>query len=271
MGGTILTSAGHRRTTPRRRDRLELQQRNPTSGRRRHQYRVYRARDLPVEPTASTWEMASARSPTFRPTQPRTPESAIYDPYDNCARRGGASKVAPAYRSPTWAGLIAVADQGRAEVITAGRPWRANPDPACAICPWEPTTIRRITRPISTTSPTATTATPAGPGYDLVTGIGSPQANNLLPALAGYGAATGAKVVIQPPEDVIKGGQFGTGDRGRRPQAPGPWRSDTMARRPMSLTSGGPGGAGRHDDGRFQQRRGRFSTISRSRPCRRHS
>ena len=51
---------------------------------------------------------------------------------------------------------------------------------------------------------------PAGTGYDLVTGIGSPRLQNLLPVLAGYGSVSTAVVMIQPPTDVIQGGEFGT-------------------------------------------------------------
>ncbi len=49
------------------------------------------------------------------------------------------------------------------------------------------------------------------PGYDLVTGIGTPRANNLLPALAAFGTATQAVITYQPPIDVIQGGFFGVG------------------------------------------------------------
>ena len=50
----------------------------------------------------------------------------------------------------------------------------------------------------------------AGPGYDLVTGIGTPRANNLLPALSSYGLASQAVITAQPPSSVIAGGVFGT-------------------------------------------------------------
>ena len=50
----------------------------------------------------------------------------------------------------------------------------------------------------------------AGPGYDLVTGLGTPIANKLIPDLAAYGAATEAVVAYEPPSDVNAGGIFGT-------------------------------------------------------------
>ena len=50
---------------------------------------------------------------------------------------------------------------------------------------------------------------PAGPGYDLVTGLGSPRANLLIPQLAADGLASQATIVIQPPASVAAGASFG--------------------------------------------------------------
>ena len=50
----------------------------------------------------------------------------------------------------------------------------------------------------------------AGPGYDLVTGRGTPIANKLDPDLANYGTATQAVIVYNPPSSVSAGGFFGT-------------------------------------------------------------
>ena len=49
----------------------------------------------------------------------------------------------------------------------------------------------------------------AGPGYDLVTGLGSPKANLLLPDLAAFGLASKASIVTQPPPSVVAGASFG--------------------------------------------------------------
>ena len=48
------------------------------------------------------------------------------------------------------------------------------------------------------------------PGYDLITGRGSPIASKLIPDLVDYGAATGAIVAYEPPSNVVQGGVFGT-------------------------------------------------------------
>ena len=67
-------------------------------------------------------------------------------------------------------------------------------------------------RATSTTSPRAPTSfypNHAGPGYDLVTGLGSPRANLLLPDLAAFGLASKASIATQPPPSVAAGHSFG--------------------------------------------------------------
>ncbi len=49
----------------------------------------------------------------------------------------------------------------------------------------------------------------AGPGYDEVTGIGTPQANLLVNGLVSYGTANHFAVVSEPPSSVIAGDGFG--------------------------------------------------------------
>ena len=133
----------------------------------------------------------------------------IYDPYDNGASTPWSVEGGTSLSSPTWAGLIAVADQGREVdygLAALNGPNQTLPALYALGSPTDnPANYETYFHDITV----GFNFYNAGPGYDLVTGIGSPQANNLLPALAGYGAATGAKVVIQTPENVIKGGQFG--------------------------------------------------------------
>ena len=57
--------------------------------------------------------------------------------------------------------------------------------------------------------PGHTTATPPDPGYDLVTGLGSPEANLLIPDLAAFGLASTATIATQPPSSVVAGASFG--------------------------------------------------------------
>jgi hypothetical protein len=78
---------------------------------------------------------------------------------------------------PIWAGMVAIADQGR---VLAGE----------GTLNGETQTLPMLYNLPSTDFNDVTTGNNgtyfAGPGYDLVTGLGTPKANLLLPALAGY-------------------------------------------------------------------------------------
>jgi fibronectin-binding autotransporter adhesin len=134
---------------------------------------------------------------------------SVYDPYDFGATTpwdviGGTSLA-----SPTWAGLIAVADQGR-KVLYNESPLNGPEQTLPALYELggpsnSPDNYSKYFHDITV----GNNFYSALPGYDLVTGIGSPQANNVLPALAAYGAVVGAEISIQPPQHVIQGGQFG--------------------------------------------------------------
>ena len=50
---------------------------------------------------------------------------------------------------------------------------------------------------------------PAGPGYDLATGLGTPVANLLVPALAGYELPSQMAIKTEPPSSVVAGSPFG--------------------------------------------------------------
>ncbi len=49
----------------------------------------------------------------------------------------------------------------------------------------------------------------AGAGYNLVTGLGSPIGNVLIPQLAAYGLASQAVITTEPPTSVNAGDPFG--------------------------------------------------------------
>ena len=87
---------------------------------------------------------------------------------------GGTSDAAP-----QWAGLVAIADQGRgvAGKASLDAPRRLLP----MLYPLPATDFHDITTGTSTGSPNYS----AGPGYDLVTGRGTPNANLVVPALVG--------------------------------------------------------------------------------------
>ncbi len=103
---------------------------------------------------------------------------AVYDSYNGGSspwfQYGGTSLAAPC-----WAGLIALADQMR---VTAGLGTLDGPSQTLPQLYQLPATdFHDITSGTSTGSPNYTAAA----GYDLVTGLGTPVANLLVPDLAG--------------------------------------------------------------------------------------
>jgi hypothetical protein len=104
--------------------------------------------------------------------------------------------------SPTWAGFIAISDQGH-QLLTGSTLNGPNQTlPALYALQNYETNYFDITVGNNYFS--------AGPGYDLVTGIGSPQAQNLIPTLAALGTPARLAVSAEPPIDVVQNGYFGT-------------------------------------------------------------
>ena len=110
-------------------------------------------------------------------------------------RLGGTSVSAPA-----WAGLVAIADQGRAATGNATLNGRNQTLPA----------IYSISagdfHDITTGS---NGGYKAGLGYDEVTGLGSPKANLVVNDLAAYGLAAKLVVSAQPASYTDREHQFG--------------------------------------------------------------
>ncbi len=78
--------------------------------------------------------------------------------------------------APIWAGLIAIADQGR--VLAGGTPLTGNTQTLPALYSLPAADFHDILY--------GNNGDPAGPGYDLATGLGTPVANLLVPDLAAY-------------------------------------------------------------------------------------
>ncbi len=78
--------------------------------------------------------------------------------------------------SPIWAGLIAIADQGRA--LSGGTSLTGNTQTLPALYSLPSTDFHDIVN--------GNNGDPAEPGYDLASGLGTPIANLLVPALASY-------------------------------------------------------------------------------------
>ncbi len=123
-----------------------------------------------------------------------------YDPYDFGTATPWIVEGGTSLSSPLWAGFIAIADQGRAlqSLSPLGGPTQTLP----ALYGIPASDYHDITVGFN--------GFDAGPGYDYVTGRGSPIANKLIPDLADYGTATQAVIAYQPPASVSAGGIFGT-------------------------------------------------------------
>ena len=101
--------------------------------------------------------------------------------------------------SPIWAGLIAIADQGR--VLAGGTPLTGDTQTLPALYSLPAADFHDILY--------GNNGDPAGPGYDLATGLGTPVANLLVPDLAGYEIPSQLTIKTEPPSSVVAGSPFG--------------------------------------------------------------
>jgi len=109
--------------------------------------------------------------------------AAVYDTLDNGTYTGWTQFYGTSLGAPCWAGLIAIADQGR---FLNGLPTLDGPTQTLPMIYALPSTdFHDITTGTTTGQPPDYPNYSAGPGYDLVTGRGSPVANLLVEDLAG--------------------------------------------------------------------------------------
>jgi hypothetical protein len=100
---------------------------------------------------------------------------AVYDSYNNGTASPWVQIGGTSLATPCWAGLVAIADQGRA--LNGLGPLDGRQQVLPAIYQQLPVgDFHDIT--------TGSNGHPAGPGYDMVTGRGTPIANVLVPALS---------------------------------------------------------------------------------------
>jgi len=134
---------------------------------------------------------------------------AVYDSYNNTDNSGpwqqiGGTSVA----APSWAGLFAIANQGR--VGAGGATLNSATDPTMTLTALYSLPSNDFNDILYGNNGSGSTAGfNAGPGYDEVTGLGTPKANLLVPDLLAYGAASKLVVTAQPPGNVIVGNSFG--------------------------------------------------------------
>ncbi len=131
---------------------------------------------------------------------------AVYDPFDFGESTPWDEVGGTSLATPLTAGMVAIADQGRA---TLGAPPLDGPNqtlPALYGLASSPPvySANYVDVTVGSNGPYS-----AGPGYDLVTGLGSPKADTLLPNLSAYGLASKLTVATEPPSTVTPGGEFG--------------------------------------------------------------
>ena len=169
----------------------------------------------------------------------------VYDPYDfgaatPCSKRTGGTSLA----SPLWAGMIAIADQGRA--LDGAAPLTGDTQTLPALYSLPSTDFHQITMGYNGYN--------AGTGYNMVTGLGSPKANLLIPQLAAYGLAEPGRRDHRADGERRRGGQLRPGRLGpgrqRQHRSRLQWDRDPLAQERA-------GGRQVHPDhGAGRQRRG---------------
>ena len=103
--------------------------------------------------------------------------------------------------TPLWAGMAAVADQGRVAAGGTALGSTAMLTDLYQLDQFDPGDFHDVTQGYNGYA--------AGPGYDLVTGLGSPKANLLIPDLVALGLARNSSIVTQPPPTVVTSATFG--------------------------------------------------------------
>ena len=126
---------------------------------------------------------------------------AVYDPFDFGSSNPWAQIGGTSLATPLWAGMAAIADQGRS--LSGGKPLGSSAmlTDLYDLNNLAPGDFHDVTQ--------GNNSFAAGSGYDLVTGLGTPRANLLIPALAAFGLASRSSVATQPPPTVVTGASFG--------------------------------------------------------------
>ena len=123
----------------------------------------------------------------------------VYDSYNGTSAAPWEEVGGTSLAAPTWAGLIAIANQGRVASGSVTLNGSSQTLPAIYAIP---------SADFHDVTTGGNSGFNAGPGYDLVTGLGTPRANLLVPDLASYGLAAKLAVIAEPPSNVRAGASF---------------------------------------------------------------
>ena len=133
---------------------------------------------------------------------------SVYDSYDNTGGGPWVSMWGTSLGAPSWAALIAVADQGR---VAAGGTTLDGPTQTL------PGLYSLPSADFHDITSGSNGSDSAGTGYDDVTGRGTPVAKLLAPDLAFYGMSDKVVISVQPGSSVAAGQAFGLSVKVERP------------------------------------------------------
>ena len=157
---------------------------------------------------------------------------SVYDSYDNTGGGPWITEWGTSLAAPSWAALIAVADQGR--ILAGGTTLDGPSQTLPALYSLPSSDFHDITGG-------SNGSYSAGTGYDEVTGLGTPLANLLAPDLAFYGMTDHLVIEAQPGSSMTAGQPFGLTVELERPD--GTLDSAASGTLAISLATH-PGGAG---------------------------
>jgi hypothetical protein len=131
----------------------------------------------------------------------------IADPYNQPAANPWETVGGTSLSAPAWAGLFALADQGR---VSAGRATLGTAGPTeaqAALYGLSQADFHAVT--------SGSNGYSAGPGYNLVTGLGTPVAGQLVPDLVAYAGGPASATAVAPitSSDLVYSGS-GSGGSG---------------------------------------------------------
>ncbi len=124
---------------------------------------------------------------------------SVYDSFNGTSAAPWEQVGGTSLAAPLWAGLIAIANQGR--VASGGATLDGSGQTLPAIYAISSGDFHDVTTG-------GNGGYGAGPGYDMVTGLGTPRANLLVPDLVAFGFAATLAVTAEPPRNVRAGASF---------------------------------------------------------------
>ena len=170
--------------------------------------------------SAAAWASSGGPSPfesepsyqlTFQNTRQRTTPDVSFDASENSGvtsfQNGSLTygNFGTSLAAPCWAGLIAIANQGR--VADGSKTFNSGLNPTQTL-----QALYGLPAGDFHTITSGYNGFSAGAGYDQLTGLGSPVANLLIPGLVSFGVPTQLgqlAITVQPPASVSAGSSFG--------------------------------------------------------------